>query len=92
MAYAKSEQETVLVFDYELNLWRAYSTVPKHIRKLMSIAEMETVETEDDRPIAIKGTLTEKQVSMKKPRVYTEKQLEEFKQRGKALAKKTNDL
>ncbi|MBS4171927.1 hypothetical protein [Bacillus sp. FJAT-49736] len=88
MAYAKSEQETVLVFDYDQNVWRAYSTIPKHIRKLLSIADMEIIETEDDRPIAIKGILTDKQVSMKKPRVYTEKQLEELQQRGKILASK----
>jgi hypothetical protein len=34
MAYAKTEQETVLVFDNDKNLWKAYSTIPKHIRKI----------------------------------------------------------
>ncbi|PKR82577.1 hypothetical protein [Heyndrickxia camelliae] len=88
MGYSKMEQETVLTFDYERNVWMAYSTVPKHIRKLMAIGNMEILESEDDKPIAIKGILTDKQVSMKKPRVYTEKQREELQQRGKILASK----
>lgn len=86
MAYSKAEQETVLVFDYEQNVWKAYSTVPKHIRKLMSIGEMKILEKENDRSIAVEGILTEKQVSMKKPRVLTEKQKEKLRMRGKALA------
>lgn len=88
MSYTKSEQETVLVFDYEENVWNVYSTVPKHIRKLMNIGDMVIKEEEEGRPISISGILSEKQVSMKKPRVFTEEQKEELKLRGKVLAGK----
>lgn len=74
MRYAKEEMETVLVFDYEVENWIVYSTVPKHIRKLMEIGEVEIIEEENERPIAIGGTLTERQVSMKKERVMSEEQ------------------
>lgn len=39
MAYSKSEQETVLVFDNEDRHWKAYTAVPKHIRKLMEFGK-----------------------------------------------------
>lgn len=74
MGYAKEEMETVLVFDYEVGNWIVYSTVPKHIRKLMEIGEVEIIEEENERPITIGGTLTERQVSMKKERVMSEEQ------------------
>lgn len=89
MAYAKSEQETVLVYDYEKNVWEVYSTVPKHIRKLMSIGDMKIKESENDRPIAVQGKLSDKQVSMKKIRVLSEETKEKFRLNGLALSKKT---
>jgi hypothetical protein len=85
MAYSKDEQETVLVFDYVDNVWRVHSTVPKHIRKLLSIGEMEILEKENDRPISVKGVLSEKQVSMKKNRVITEETKEKLRLRGLAM-------
>lgn len=86
MAYTKGEQETCLIFDNETNSWSVYSTVPKHIRKLLDIGTMNILEEEEGRPIAVKGILLEKQVSLKKPRVLTDLQKEELKQRGKLLA------
>jgi len=74
MGYGKQEQETTLIYEAETNEWSVYSTVPTHIRKLMSIGEMTVIETEDDRPIAIKGKLSKKQVSMKQERVISEEQ------------------
>ncbi|MEK5173211.1 hypothetical protein NST63_08460 [Heyndrickxia sp. FSL W8-0496] len=74
MGYSREEQETTLVFDNSTGLWNVYSNVPKHIRKLTNITEIFIVESENGKPIAVKGTLTEKQVSMKKVRVYTEEQ------------------
>jgi hypothetical protein len=79
MGYAKSEQETVLAFDYDKNVWKVYSTVPKHIRKLMSIGDIRIVEEENDRPICVQGELTEKQVSMKKIRVLSEETKEKLR-------------
>lgn len=90
MGYAKSEQETVLAFDYEKNVWKAYSTVPKHIRKLMAIGNMRTVEEENGRPICVQGELTEKQVSMKKQRVITEETKEKLRLNALAMLDKTN--
>ncbi|WP_428909426.1 hypothetical protein [Niallia sp. Krafla_26] len=74
MAYSREEQETTMVFDNLTGKWNVYSTVSKHIRKLSQITEVNVVETENDRPIAIKCTLNEKQVSMRKERVMTEEQ------------------
>ncbi|WLR53565.1 hypothetical protein LC048_13635 [Mesobacillus subterraneus] len=90
MGYAKSEQETVLAFDYDNNVWKVYSTVPKHIRKLMSIGEMEIVEEENSRPICVKGELSEKQVSMKKQRILSEEEKERLRLRGLAMKEKTD--
>ncbi|MCM3456582.1 hypothetical protein M3685_22025 [Heyndrickxia oleronia] len=89
MGYSREEQETTLVFDNLTGLWNVYSNVPKHIRKLTKITEIFTVESEDGKPIAVKGTLTEKQVSMKKERVYTEEQRLKAAQR---LSKSRNSL
>ncbi|MFP7447098.1 hypothetical protein SFC50_25725 [Bacillus infantis] len=86
MAYAKTEQETVLVFDNDKNLWKAYSTIPKHIRKLQSLGDMQIIEEEDGRPICVQGELTEKQVSMKKERVISEETKEKLRLQGLALA------
>lgn len=81
MAYSKEEQETTLVFDYSTGLWNVYSTVPKHIRKLSKLTELITLESEDGRPIAVKGTLTEKQVSMKQERVISDEQRQKAAER-----------
>jgi hypothetical protein len=76
MGYSREEQETTLVFDNSTGVWSVYSTVPKHIRKLSNLTELLVLESENDRPIAVKGVLTEKQVSMKKERVLTDEQKE----------------
>lgn len=74
MAYSREEQETTLVFDNSTGRWNVYSTVPKHIRKLSQITEVLTLESENGRPISVKATLNEKQVTMRKERVMTEEQ------------------
>lgn len=89
MAYSREEQETSLVFDNSTGKWTVYSTVPKHIRKLSILTELIVIESEDDRAIAVKGTLNEKQVSMKKERVYTDEQRERAAER---LSKARNAL
>ncbi|MGE6379940.1 hypothetical protein [Peribacillus muralis] len=89
MGYSREEQETSLVFDNSTGEWTVYSTVPKHIRKLTNLTELIVLESEDDRPIAVRGTLTEKQVSMKKERVYTDEQRERAAER---LSKARNAL
>jgi hypothetical protein len=88
MAYPRSEQETVLVFDAETNEWSAYSTVPKHIRKLASLTEVTVLETDEHgNPAAARATLTTKMVSMKKERVLTEEQRNAMRDRMKSTLK-----
>ena len=92
MGYSRDEQETSLVFDNSTGDWTVYSTVPKHIRKLSNLTELFVIESEDDRPIAVRGTLTEKQVSMKnipKKREMTEEQRQQAAER---LSKARNVL
>jgi len=74
MGYSREEQETTLVFDNSTGKWSVYTNVPKHIRKLAKLTEILTLESENDKPIAIKCVLNEKQVSMKKERVMSEEQ------------------
>lgn len=90
MAYSREEQETVLCFDGLTNEWHVYSNVPKHMRKLKELCTLSTLETEADgiTPKAVRGILTEKQVSMKKERVYTEEQRRVQVENGRKLAEK----
>ncbi|MGP9039802.1 hypothetical protein [Cytobacillus kochii] len=90
MGYSKAEQETVLAYDNDNQLWKVYSTVPKHIRKLLSIGDMKILESENDKPICVQGELSIKQVSMKKERVLTEETKEKLRLRGLALSEKSN--
>ncbi|PFV82347.1 hypothetical protein [Bacillus thuringiensis] len=89
MAYSREEQETTMVFDNSTGQWSVYSTVPKHIRKLTNLCELKTLEEEDGRPIAVKGILQEKQVTMKNLRVMTEVQRQKAAER---LSKARNAL
>ena len=81
-----------MVFDNSTGEWTVYSTVPKHIRKLSNLTELIVLESEDDRPIAVRGTLVEKQVSMKnltRKREMTEEQKQRVTER---LVKARNAL
>ncbi|MED3036046.1 hypothetical protein CBR56_25280 [Bacillus thuringiensis] len=81
MAYPREEQETTLVFETSTGQRMVYSTVPKHIRKLSNLCELQTLEDEDGQPIAVKGVLQEKQVSMKQIRVMSEEQRQKAAER-----------
>ncbi|PFD95715.1 hypothetical protein COE15_19570 [Bacillus cereus] len=89
IAYSTKEQETVLNFDNETKEWSAYSCVPKHIRKLVELVGEENVtviESDDDgKPLAVKCTLQEKNVSMKRLRTYSEDQKREMAERMRAV-------
>jgi bifunctional DNA-binding transcriptional regulator/antitoxin component of YhaV-PrlF toxin-antitoxin module len=87
MGYSFEEQETALVFDNSTKKWMVYSTVPKHIRKLSKLTELNILEYENEKPIAIKCELSEKMVSMKKEIVLTEEQKQK---RADALSKARN--
>ncbi|PHA82812.1 hypothetical protein [Bacillus pseudomycoides] len=81
MAYSREEQETTMVFDNSSGQWSVYSTVPKHIRKLANLCELQTLEEEAGRLTAVKGVLQEKQVTMKNLRVMTEEQRQKAAER-----------
>lgn len=87
--YSTKEQETVLTFDNETKEWSAYSCVPRHIRKLLAIVGEENVTViesdNDDRLLAVKCTVEDKQVSMKKVRQYSEGQKREMAERMKVV-------
>ncbi|QDX93574.1 hypothetical protein EEL30_15490 [Brevibacillus laterosporus] len=76
MPYPRSEQETVLTYEYETRKWIAYSCVPTHIRKLTEIGRNVTVLDRDESgdPSAIRAELSPKQVRMVAERVMTEEQ------------------
>ena len=93
MAYSRDEQETTLVYDGLTREWYVYSTVPKHIRKLNELTELNVLEYEEDgiTPKAVRGTLTEKQVSMKKERVLSDEQRAIASDRLRKLAEKRRE-
>ncbi|MCR8938728.1 hypothetical protein O0555_15450 [Brevibacillus laterosporus] len=76
MPYPRSEQETVLTYEYETRQWLAYSCVPAHIRKLTAIGRNVTILDRDESgdPSAIRAELSTKQVRMVAERVMTEEQ------------------
>ncbi|KZE04166.1 hypothetical protein B4117_4336 [Bacillus mycoides] len=87
--YSTKEQETVLTYDNETKEWSAYSCVPKHIRKIVEIVGEENVTViesdSDGNSLAVKCTLQEKNVSMKRLRTYSEDQKREMAERMRAV-------
>lgn len=86
MGYSSEERETVLVYSDETKEWTVYSTVGKHIRKIEGLCDLTILESEDGRPIAVQGKLSEKQVSMKKERIISDEQRESMSKRAKKMA------
>lgn len=62
MGYSYDEQETTLVYDGLTKEWYVYSSVPKHIRKLKELTELNVLEYDADgtTPISVKATLADK--------------------------------
>ncbi|PFS24343.1 hypothetical protein COK65_30745 [Bacillus thuringiensis] len=87
--YSVKEQETVLTYDNETKEWSAYSCVPKHIRKLVALVGEENVtiiESDNNgNSLAVRCTLQEKNVSMKRLRTYSEDQKREMAERMRAV-------
>ncbi|MGD6899323.1 hypothetical protein [Bacillus infantis] len=92
MGYSKDEQETNLNFDYSTGQWTVYSTVPKHIRKLGDLCGLTVLESEDGRPIAVRGTLSEKMVSMRKEPAKREMTEEQKQAAAERLSLARNSL
>jgi hypothetical protein len=81
MAYPRDEQETVLVYETVTGKWRAYSTVPKHIRKIAKVAD---IDLGGDTPNSIDTVLTEKQIGIKRERVMSEAQRDALRKAQKS--------
>lgn len=74
MAYPKSEQETVIVFEAETGLWNFYSTYPPHIRKYKELV-LDAKTTEDQYGISsLCGKMEDVNVRISKKRVMSEEQ------------------
>lgn len=73
--YMREEKETNLVFDYQEQVWRVWTSVPEHITKLLKLKEnnlkVDSV-NENGTITAIKGTLKPKQISFRN--IMTEEQ------------------
>lgn len=86
----------VLTFDTETKEWSAYSCVPKHIRKLVEIVREENVtviESDNEcKALAVKCTLQEKNVSMKRLRTYSENQKVKWRRECEQLGLQTYNL
>ena len=63
--YPKDERETVLVFDEVQMQWRIYSTSPKHISKLLEVAEITKARSDESGTvIQVDGYLAPSQVRL----------------------------
>lgn len=86
MRYTMAEQETVLVYNRESDVWMAYSNVPNHIRRLASIVDIQPVETgEDGEIVAVRAELTEKQIRFAAPRQLTDEQRQALRERAQRM-------
>jgi len=90
MAYPKSEQETVIVFEAETGLWNFYSTYPPHIRKYKDLL-IEAKFTEDQYGInSIQGKLHDVNVRISKKRKLSEEQKAIAAERLRKVREKQN--
>ena len=63
--YPKEERETLLLFDEIQMQWRIYSTSPKHIGKLLEVAEITQARSDDNGTvIQVDGYLAPSQVRL----------------------------
>lgn len=87
----REEKETNLVFDYEQQIWKVWTSVPSHITKLLKLKnhnlEVDSV-NENGSITSIKRTLNSKQVSFRNIIEITEERREKYKERGRTLSSK----
>lgn len=63
--YPKEERETLLLFDEVQMQWRIHSTSPKHIDRLMEVAEITHARSDDNGTvIQVDGYLAPSQVRL----------------------------
>lgn len=94
MGYSSEEKETLCSFDYITGCWTINSTVPRHITKLLKIAEPTWVEREGERVIAGRWVLHSNQVRFAQEIVskMTPEQKEAAKERLQQAREKRKEI
>lgn len=89
--FVREEQETNLTYLYEEQIWVGYTNIQSQITKLLKLKglEFEIDSVNNQGTItSIKFKLDSKQVSYKNKREYSEEQLEEMREKAKAMHKR----
>ena len=89
--FVREEQETNITYLYEENIWVGYTNIQSQITKLLKLKDLEfEIDSVNEKGTitSIKFKLDSKQVSYKNKREYSEEQLEEMRERGKAMHKR----
>ena len=81
MTTPRSEQETILSYDWELDQWHYYSDVPKHNRKWADLVQNRTQYVEKNGAIEVLEGTIQGSVSIRKRTVMSEET------RAKAVAR-----
>ncbi|MDM7550588.1 hypothetical protein QUD65_12880 [Lacticaseibacillus paracasei] len=72
MTTPRSEQETILSYDRELDQWHYYSDIPKHNRKWRDLVSETHTETSENGDIAVLEGTINGSVSIRKHTVMSE--------------------
>ena len=89
--FTREEQETNLNYLYEEQIWVGYTNIQSQITKLLKLKDLEfEIDSVNEKGTitSIKFKLDSKQVSYKNKRQYSEEQLEEMREKGKAMHKR----
>jgi len=88
MGYSRDEQETVLVRTADSEYYEVYSTIPSDIRWFLEHGDVEIVEEDNGRPIAVRGKVHKKQISFRKLKTLSEEHKEKLRQNIKIARSK----
>ena len=89
--FVREEQETNITYLYEEQIWVGYTNIQSQITKLLKLKDLEfEIDSVNEKGTitSIKFKLDSKQVSYKNKRQYSEEQLEEMREKGKAMHKR----
>ena len=89
--FVREEQETNITYLYEEQIWVGYTNIQSQITKLLKLKDLEfEIDSVNEKGTitSIKFKLDSKQVSYKNKREYTEEQLEEMREKAKAMHKR----
>lgn len=89
--YGREEKATNLVFDYQEQVWRVWTSIPEHITKLLKLKKHNLVVdsvSETGTITAIRGTLPRKTISFRNIIELSEERKAQLKENAKNLHKK----